>query len=238
MTEHEHGPRFEVPNTLNQMYFNVAYNALGLAADIAKQSMDQARRVQERMRILEEKLRQALEQIQILEEKVEIDSLSNVLNREAFVANFERALVELNSPPRSGSPDAIVLIVFDGDRFKAINDGFGHPAGDNVLRVTGDALHMVRQDEDAAARLGGDEFMLQLSVYQAQDVELAVHAVMKRFQGIANELLQDEQPRPDEVSFSYGWVSAERGEDASFESMYQQADAKLYEIKQHRDAEQ
>jgi diguanylate cyclase (GGDEF)-like protein len=54
------------------------------------------------------------------------------------------------------------LIVLDVDHFKQVNDGFGHQAGDEVLRVVGETLLSNSRDRDVAARFGGDEFAVLL----------------------------------------------------------------------------
>ena len=81
------------------------------------------------------------------------DPLTDALNRRAFDAELARAA-------GSGAPAA--LLVLDLDGFKDINDAHGHHAGDELLRLTADALRERLRRDDALARLGGDEFAVLL----------------------------------------------------------------------------
>jgi diguanylate cyclase (GGDEF)-like protein len=86
------------------------------------------------------------------------DMLLPVLNRRAFVREISRfaAFAE-----RYGTPSC--LLYFDLDDFKAVNDAYGHAAGDAVLRHFSDFLASQIRDSDVLARIGGDEFAIILS---------------------------------------------------------------------------
>lgn len=93
------------------------------------------------------------------------DPLTNLLNRRAFLAALERARSEASS----GLAEH-VLLLFDLDHFKPVNDQEGHAAGDRVLQQLAEMLRASLRDEDVLARIGGDEFALILrccSLYQA-----------------------------------------------------------------------
>jgi diguanylate cyclase (GGDEF)-like protein len=81
------------------------------------------------------------------------DPLTGLPNRRGFEA---RATAALTAAREAGRP--CCALVLDLDRFKAINDGFGHPAGDAVLQATADALRGVLREADLPGRLGGEEF--------------------------------------------------------------------------------
>ena len=82
------------------------------------------------------------------------DELTGLLNRTEFVRRA-RALLK-------NSKSAGVIVMFDLDRFKTVNDVFGHDAGDNVLRTIAERLRTRIRAEDLIARFGGDEFALLL----------------------------------------------------------------------------
>jgi diguanylate cyclase (GGDEF)-like protein/PAS domain S-box-containing protein len=85
------------------------------------------------------------------------DSLTGLPNRQVF---FDRLGQALRNSARSGKPFAVAIV--DVDRFKAVNDTFGHAMGDAVLcAVASRLVHRVR-DADTVARLGGDEFAVLL----------------------------------------------------------------------------
>jgi len=82
------------------------------------------------------------------------DALTGLLNRRAYE---ERLAIEAARSTRYGHP--LALAIFDLDRFKAVNDRFGHPAGDAVLQGVAEAINSSRLTDDAF-RIGGDEFAL------------------------------------------------------------------------------
>jgi diguanylate cyclase (GGDEF)-like protein len=85
------------------------------------------------------------------------DPLTGCLNRLGFVERFR---AELQRAAADGAPVGLVLLDLEG--FKAVNDTYGHPAGDELLVWTSRALHRLLRPADGVARLGGDEFALIL----------------------------------------------------------------------------
>jgi diguanylate cyclase (GGDEF)-like protein len=85
------------------------------------------------------------------------DALTGLRNRRAYEEDIE---TEVARAERSGQ--RLALVVGDLDRFKRVNDRFGHPAGDAVLRRVADQLETRRRRGDVAARIGGEEFALLL----------------------------------------------------------------------------
>ena len=83
------------------------------------------------------------------------DPLTNLPNRLLLVDRIEQALARST---RYGTRTAVV--VFDIDRFKDVNDSFGHPAGDRLLRDLAERVRAAVRGSDTVARLGGDEFAL------------------------------------------------------------------------------
>ena len=85
------------------------------------------------------------------------DYLTGLANRRAF---FEAAEVELKRRKQSTRPTAMIL--FGADHFKVLNERFGHPVGDAVLRHLAAALSATFRNVDVVARVGGDEFAVLL----------------------------------------------------------------------------
>jgi diguanylate cyclase (GGDEF)-like protein len=83
------------------------------------------------------------------------DELTGLVNRRAFVAALEAALADGDS--RGGA-----VVAIDLDRFKSVNDTFGHQAGDLLLVRVAEALRGAVRRGDVVARLGGDEFAVIL----------------------------------------------------------------------------
>lgn len=85
------------------------------------------------------------------------DPLTGLSNRRHFNAVLERAL---DGVARAGTPTLLLLL--DIDHFKAINDGHGHPAGDQVLQAVARSIAACIRPQDTVARYGGEEFAIVL----------------------------------------------------------------------------
>jgi diguanylate cyclase (GGDEF)-like protein len=109
-----------------------------------------------------------------------IDPLTGCLNRGAM---DERLAEEIDRAQRQGTPLACVL--FDLDDFKAINDGHGHLAGDEVLRRVGTTLLAEFRSFDQVARYGGDEFLAILPNAEGADPHAAAGRVLQALNGVA-----------------------------------------------------
>lgn len=107
------------------------------------------------MKQAEKALRQSAEQLKSL---AETDGLTGLVNRRAFDEAFAR---EAARSVRTNIP--LSLLMIDIDRFKAYNDTYGHPAGDQCLQlVTKCLLHATKRSTDIVARYGGEEFVVLL----------------------------------------------------------------------------
>src|SRR5262249_40066020 len=85
------------------------------------------------------------------------DGLTGLPNRYSLATRLEHAILRVN---RSG--DRLALLFIDLDRFKNVNDTFGHAAGDEVLRQAAARIRACVREVDSVARLGGDEFVVLL----------------------------------------------------------------------------
>ena len=86
-----------------------------------------------------------------------LDPLTGVNNRRAFFEDAEREFVRGMRYQRS-----LVVIMFDADKFKVVNDTYGHPVGDRVLKAMAASIRGNLRDLDLFARYGGDEFIALL----------------------------------------------------------------------------
>lgn len=125
----------------------------------------------------EQELHQKNKRIADLERILTIDELTGLNNRRGFYQSFESELDRVSRGQNQGG----LLIMVDLDRFKAINDTYGHAAGDEALRVVGNFLKSNVRNMDCAARLGGDEFVLMLS-------NTSIAKAMDRARAIGQEL--------------------------------------------------
>lgn len=93
-----------------------------------------------------------------LESLSHTDELTGLLNRRGLQSELERALARARRHGEQG-----LLVISDLDDFKAVNDGYGHPAGDAVLQGVATLLQKRTRSSDAVARPGGDEFAILLT---------------------------------------------------------------------------
>jgi len=103
------------------------------------------------------------------------DGLTGLLNRKTWEQELER---EFKFYMRHGHESA--LIMFDIDHFKKINDGYGHPAGDEVIRQTATIAMECIREIDLAGRYGGEEFAVILSNTTAQNALVVAERIRKK----------------------------------------------------------
>jgi diguanylate cyclase (GGDEF)-like protein len=139
-------------------------------------------------------------------------------NRRRFRVALKR---EVERWRRYGVPCALLLL--DIDHMKAINDRFGHPVGDVVIRHVANTLSAVSRDNDTAARMGGEEFALLLaSIGQEKAAEAA-----ERLRALLAEQII---PGVEDISVSIG-VAACPAHATSERALYAASDVALYVAK-------
>ena len=106
------------------------------------------------------------------------DPLTNLLNRRAFNQNLDQAFLQWERNHRD-----FVLLFMDLDHFKAINDQFGHPAGDLVLRQVATRMRGALRRSDLAFRMGGEEFAILLQETSLRSGQAVADKVRARIGG-------------------------------------------------------
>jgi diguanylate cyclase (GGDEF)-like protein len=119
------------------------------------------------------------------------------------------------------------LLSLDLDYFKRVNDTYGHPSGDTVLRAVAGAIRAAVRDGDEVYRLGGEEFLV---VLPRADGELAV-AVAERIRSAVSALDLTGHAHDGHVSISAGAVTAGGAGEEEFPDSLARADAALYASK-------
>ena len=151
------------------------------------------------------------------------DELTGAFNRRHLMQLLDE---ERERAGRAGRPFAVAL--FDLDHFKSINDGFGHAAGDAVLRHFCSAVHDTMRATDRFARYGGEEFVLLMPV--GTDADAAALATERIRAAIASQDWKAVLGGQDHaVTVSAGIATWRVGE--SLESVLARADAALYQAK-------
>ena len=154
----------------------------------------------------------------VLADSARTDALTGLKNRRAFE---ETLAVELERAARTG--DTVALVIGDLDRFKAINDDFGHPVGDEVLRKAATAIEGAVRRVDVAFRIGGEEFAV---IVPATDLPSA-HLLAER---VREEVRAAFTNGPRDVTMSLGIAAyPEHGPDAV--SLIAHADTACYQAK-------
>ncbi|HLW91267.1 MAG TPA: GGDEF domain-containing protein [Roseiarcus sp.] len=151
------------------------------------------------------------------------DPLTSLGNRRFFDTNLQKEIVEAQSE----SSD-MCLVIADLDHFKKVNDRFGHPVGDMVLKLFGELLSSNIKGRDTAARYGGEEFALIFPKTKLDDAALITDQIRAQLEAKQWMLSQSGQ-RIGQITASFGVARLKRGETA--EALLKRVDAKLYEAK-------
>lgn len=156
-------------------------------------------------------------QSQALRELAMTDTLTGVRNRRAIEAGADQAL--LGATP-------LALMVLDLDHFKAVNDRFGHAAGDAVLQAVARQWQAQLRDADRLGRVGGEEFVVVCPHTTLEQAHLVAQRLLEATRALR---LPDIDPTLH-VTTSIGLAQAQPGETRA--ALFARADAALYRAKQ------
>jgi len=176
---------------------------------------------------LKEKQAELEEKNSRLQEMADVDELTRVLNRRSFL---ERAMNELARARRYAQPVAAVMI--DVDRFKMINDTYGHACGDLMLRELAGLIKNIARQTDLVGRYGGDEFAV---ILPATDLEGALCFTVRVLESAKNRAFITPF-RGVEIGVSLGvsvWLADNNTADLEqqLRTLLHQADMALLEAK-------
>lgn len=150
----------------------------------------------------------------ILLDQAERDGLTGLYNR----AGYDQLLSRLNL-------ESTTLLLVDADKFKHINDNYGHAVGDQVLKKIGFTLRQNFRRIDCVCRIGGDEFVVLMLNSDGQEKDLLLRKVSR----INRELSHTEDGLPL-ASVSIGIAYGGAAED--WKALFEHADQALYQVKQ------
>lgn len=153
-----------------------------------------------------------------------LDELTSISNRRGFMMLAQHSLHLCARQKLSAS-----LVFMDLDKFKPINDTFGHVEGDRALTAFAEQMNAVCRDSDVYARLGGDEFAILLintSKEHAEDIVARLH------QSVAN--YNQEAKRGYDILFSHGIVEFNPEKPHTLDAMLAEADSLMYGLKKSK----
>ena len=159
------------------------------------------------------------QQTRDLRARATVDGLTGLLNRTAFLDLARDELRRLNRVRTAAS-----LILADLDHFKAINDEYGHSAGDTALQVFADACTATVRSTDLVGRYGGEEFIMLLPGVTPERAEEIAADISARLHAAASPVI------PRLPTSSYGITSTAPGR-VDLDAMIASADAALYRAK-------
>lgn len=150
-----------------------------------------------------------------------LDELTRLSNRRGFMM---LAQYSLHFCIRQRIPASLVFM--DLDKFKFINDAFGHAAGDQALVVFADKIKHTYRDSDVFGRLGGDEFVVLLTnaskIFAEKVVTRFIHAI---------DVHNQKTDSGYEISFSHGIIEYDPDKHLTIEELLAEGDTLMYEIK-------
>lgn len=154
-----------------------------------------------------------------------VDDLTGIMNRRTFNREASKRLVS-----HAYGRKPLSLLLFDIDKFKEINDGSGHDAGDRVLKEITDTVSGQLGAEDLFARFGGDEFVILLAEANEETAEKVAERIRSAVERQGGEGEGDNDGRlPCTISIGVVTVVPARG--TQLETVYKTGDQALYQAK-------
>ena len=170
-------------------------------------------------------LQRSLSHVQLVSDS-RTDSKTGLLN----AATWEReSAAEVARAVRTQSPLAIAMV--DIDKFKAINDTYGHLVGDQVLKEIANTLNTLLRDYDLAGRFGGEEFSLLLPQTRAVDAFRIAERVRSNIAGLSIIAPGATGGERVQVTVSIGVAALDSGSKRELSELVAAADAALYRAK-------
>jgi len=200
-------------------------NLLNSLVDIAQSAMARNNELEKKLSNASEKIDNLQTSIESIAQDARTDFLTKLNNRRYFdstIPQLAHAAANEDTP--------LCMIVADIDHFKSFNDKWGHPVGDQVLKLVADVLRETLKGQDLLARYGGEEFAIALPNTSLKDAATVAdnvrNAVSKR--KLINRANNQSLGR---VTMSFG-VAQFQGDWATDE-FYKAADSALYQAKQN-----
>jgi|GEM_PF-408157 len=162
-----------------------------------------------------------------MERNLRTDRLTNVLNRDSLIAQIDFRRRNASH----ANPLEFAVLFIDLDRFKAVNDDFGHEEGDKVLTTIAQRLQKAVRHHDSVARFGGDEFVVYL--HDVTDLDTA-RIIAEKVRQAVNRPIEGRDGQRYQVDASVG-VALYPDDGLDVETLLRVADSRMFEQKRlHR----
>ena len=175
----------------------------------------------ERLKAMEEETQSLHEQVLLEREQAMTDALTGIPNRLAYEQRLQQEVARWK---RFSTP--LVLLVWDVDLFKSVNDNYGHKAGDRVLKKLAVTLHDGIRETDFAGRFGGEEFVMLMTGSKVEDCKTVADKLRKQVEGIGFHF------RGKKVIVTASCGLSEFREGDTPEQLFERADKALYLAKE------
>jgi diguanylate cyclase len=182
---------------------------------------DRVTRMRTRIAVLERESRTLHDNLREEQRMAMIDALTGIPNRAAYDDRIEQ---EHKRWKRFARP--VSILAWDIDRFKAINDAYGHKAGDKVLRVIGQHLARHVRDTDFVGRYGGEEFVMLLVGTEPSEARVVAEKIRLEISQLGFHFHE----RPVSITASCGIASFQ--DDDTPDAAFDRADKALYQAKE------
>jgi diguanylate cyclase len=192
--------------------------------------LDSTKTMQASMEVMKQQIQDSRQEINALQELLESaleealsDPLTGLINRKGLSNAIENLLLSVESLNSTPS-----LLMLDIDHFKKINDTYGHPLGDRVIKMVGDILKKQIKGKDTAARYGGEEFCILLPETELTDAVKVAENIRQTIENTRINRASDNQ-EICRVTISIGVACYQP--DQSISDWFERADSALYRSK-------
>jgi diguanylate cyclase (GGDEF)-like protein len=223
---------FDIHTTIDEIKKVVIRKIQNIKAAVSekkREDLKRARIARENMKLLRDRIAEADRNAREMSKQAEElklvamkDGLTGLYNRNAFDIRIANALEKARE-----TEEPITLILLDVDRFKEINDTFGHVSGDKILEKVGQSLKETFRERDFIVRYGGDEFVVLI---ERLTEEMALQRVSNFRRNLAKRRFVSHKKGEIAISVSAGIAVARSGDTP--ESIIDRADKAMYSEKQ------
>ena len=209
---------------LSRAFDEVTTNLKKSREELEEYSKNLEKKVEERTRDLEIDLNKRRKVEEKLKKLARVDTLTGCYNRGYGLELLDR---QMKLSHRSKFP--LLLAFLDIDKFKPINDNFGHDEGDMVLKEVVKLFKATLREIDIICRMGGDEFLLVFPDNSLKDVPQIKERLNKNLMDL-NQTLK----KPYQIEFSMGLSEYDPEKPLSMDELIRIADQKMYEEKERK----